>query len=202
MEHKINTWLPCFNGYYGSIFEANSEEMEIDHINEQRAEKKLPEIAFDDCQWNYTEYYKEMSDKITDAIETFIKELYPDISIKYQSTQSPKEYNFTNDSINIELTINEITLGKIYNYLLSNKEAFEEYLKKYTSCSGFISHYSDIPETWTNEYWQEIREHSHYLGSILEFVLINELEIDDLKIHDNIMDYPIVFAENYEELTK
>jgi len=197
---NIQTYLPCFNGYYNSIFEANSEEMEIDHINEERAKLNLPEIAFEDCQWNYTEYYKEMSDKITDAIEGFIQEIYPSVKVKYESTQSPKEYNFTNDSINIELSIDETTLGKIRNYLLSHKEEFEKYLEKYTSCSGFISHYSNDPYTWIKTYWMDIRTNGHYLGSILEFILENELEVNDLKIYDNILDYPIVQADNYDDL--
>lgn len=202
MKTQIKTYLPCFNGYYGSIFEASSEEQEIDNINDERAKLNLPDIDYDACEWDYSEYYKDMSEKITDTIEGFLQELYPSISIKYEKTVSPKEYNFTNDSINIELYIDEKTLGKIYNYLLSHKPEFEKYLGKYTSCSGFISSYSDQPETWLNEYWKDIRTNGHYLGSILEFILENELEIDDYKINDNILDYPFVMATNWEELIK
>ena len=227
MKTQIKTYLPCFNGYYGSIFEASSEEQEIDNINDERAKLNLPDIDYDACEWDYSEYYKDMSEKITDTIEGFLQELYPSISIKYEKTVSPKEYNFTNDSINIELYIDEKTLGKIYNYLLSHKPEFEKYLGKYTSCSGFISSYSDQPETWLNEYWKDIRTNGHYLGSILEcndqpwfgsdqternvntedfiytiHVSENELEIDDYKINDNILDYPFVMATNWEELIK
>ena len=103
MKTQIKTYLPCFNGYYGSIFEASSEEQEIDNINDERAKLNLPDIDYDACEWDYSEYYKDMSEKITDTIEGFLQELYPSISIKYEKTVSPKEYNFTNDSINIEL---------------------------------------------------------------------------------------------------
>ena len=57
---KTETFLPVFKGFYGSIFEPD-ETNEIDYINELRAEKELPEIDYDDCKFNYSEYYKDVS---------------------------------------------------------------------------------------------------------------------------------------------
>ena len=38
----LNTNLPAFNGYYGSIFEDQDTTSELEYINEIRTEKGLP----------------------------------------------------------------------------------------------------------------------------------------------------------------
>ena len=47
---KIETYLPLFPGFYGTIFEPY-EDSEIDCINEVRKEKGLDEIRCSDRDW-------------------------------------------------------------------------------------------------------------------------------------------------------
>lgn len=50
------------------------------------------------------------------------------------------------------------------------------YLKRYKSCSGFISYYGYSFEEWI-EYTHDFTDYSdkaHYLGSVLEFICQNE----------------------------
>ena len=87
---KTETYLPIFKGFYGSIFEPD-ETNEIDYINELRAEKELREIDYDDCKFNYSEYYKDVSkclvDEIADELSEFVE------SIEFQQLKSPQFYN-------------------------------------------------------------------------------------------------------------
>ena len=71
----INTYLPIFKGFYGSIFEPN-EDIELDYINELRQEKNKSEINYDNVEFDYNNYYLELSKelcyKIEDKLEDFI----------------------------------------------------------------------------------------------------------------------------------
>ena len=99
--------------------------------------------------------------------------------IDYQKINSPKYYNFANDSIYVAIKLNDEKITNIINYLNENREEFSEYLKgKYTSGDGFISSYSNDVNDWLNP---ESLEHSHKLGSILDFILANE-EFDESEL--------------------
>ena len=70
----IQTWLPVYSGNYGTVWEdAPNEECEVDWINEQRAERNLNPIEFDDIEFNYADFYKDLAELITDEIENELK---------------------------------------------------------------------------------------------------------------------------------
>ena len=72
---SIPTWLPIYSGNYGTIWQdAPNEESEIDWINEQRAEKNLNPIEFDDIEFNYADFYNDLAELITDEIEGELKQ--------------------------------------------------------------------------------------------------------------------------------
>ena len=89
----INTYLPIFKGFYGSIFEPDVDN-EIDYINELRQEKNKPEIDFDDVNFNYDNYYLELSKEfcfiVWNELEDFI------YKIEFSELKSPKYYNYSN----------------------------------------------------------------------------------------------------------
>ena len=116
---------------------ADSEENEIAEINSQREENGLPEITYDDCQWEYEEYHETVSKKVTDAIETKLKEIIKGyIAIEYQKLVSPREYNFANDSLNIKVLVDDAAFDSIFHTLQDNMEEFKDYIKnRYTRCS-------------------------------------------------------------------
>jgi len=199
-KSTIETFLPCFPGFYESIL-SPGETQEIDGINDIREEKGLPEINYDDCEWNYEEYHERVSKRCVEVIEKKVNEiLETELSFEYQSSYSPREYNFSTDSVNISIKISDNNLGAIASYVVKNVTAFKEYLLKYKSCSGFISSYAYDLNTWMNEYWLDIKTNKHYLGSILEFVLENEgFESEDL--YYGCDDSLYISAENYDDLT-
>ena len=190
---NTETYLPVFKGFYGSIFEPD-ETNEIDYINAQRAEKELPEIDYDDCNFNYSRYYKDVSEYLVNEIESELSEFVN--SIEFQELKSPQFYNFTNDYINV---IIKPKPDAIINYIKTYKSEWEKYLlDNYKSYDGFISRYDCFPhsEDW-NDY--NIINGKHQLGSALNFIAENE-GINELDIWDWIVGNVSLDCTNYSEL--
>ena len=196
----IETYLPIFNGFYGTLFETHGEDEEINDINQQREENGFSEIDFSDCKFDYKEYEKRVAEKCTEVIEFELNEILKiRMNFEFQSVISPREYNFTNDSINIEVKIED--LNSIKDYLRENQENFGEYLREnYTSYDGFISSWSNNPAIWFSYLDKEDRM-EHVLGSVMNFILINEgYEVIDL--YHNLDGANYITADNYDELIK
>ena len=169
---SIKSFLPVFPGYYGTIFEPD----ETDMIEDDK--------TYEDYTWDYKDYQQRTAAKFCQIIESELSPIVQ-IEIAFEAVCSPREYNFANDSINCTYKINAEALKIIHKYLLDNKDAFEEYLTRYTSCSGFISSYSNSSNTWISDYWKEIETNAHILGSILDFLCENE-DINTDTLYDNL----------------
>ena len=191
----IQTWLPVYSGNYGTVWEdAPNEECEVDWINEQRAERNLNPIEFDDIEFNYADFYKDLAELITDEIEGELKEFV--YSIKFNKLESPLEYNFTNDSIHCEI---KPKIKAIREYIDSNFDKWSKYLKdNYTSYDGFYSHHSNSSES---DEWQidKVCKNRHNLGAILNFIGLNE-GIDESDIYDNVIGNVSMEIKNYNKL--
>ena len=189
------TFLPIFPGFYNTLFEPD-ENIEIDCINEDRQSKGLKELNFDYFIFDYDEYYNEIGYKCTEVIENTLKDILKnDISIKFEKIISPKYYNYSNDSINVEISLNK---DDIFSYLLNNYDDFKEYIKeKYSSRSGFISWFSNDANDWIKDFADDF-EMDHKIGSILEFIILNDDY--DYNLYDKIDDLPMLYCKNYDEL--
>jgi hypothetical protein len=201
----IATWLPGFNGFYGSIWEDDSgEEMEIENINSIRGEKGLSPITWDECEWDYSEFYKSVAEEIAGTIGHYLASNGFISGYEFEKLQSPREYNFMNDSIHIKIKLSDENRKKVSDYLRENKTDFEKYIKDhYTSRSGFISHYSDDVDVWLND---DYATHAHKLGAVLDFILNDRLEKED---GEKSVDFWLfehienryIFAKNHQALT-
>ena len=200
MKTTFKTFAPLFPGFYNTIFEPFNEDDEISEINKIRSEKNLPEIDFDDCEFNYNEYEENISLDVCYNIANFLQDiLSTEVNIKKEALISPKFYNYSNDSINIEIQIDK---SLIIDYLINNFNAFKYYIeKKYTSCSGFISSYSNNAYLWIEDIKNENFDASHKLGSILDFILTNE-GFTDLDLYHQCNDSTYIYVTNYDELTE
>src|SRR5688572_11202133 len=122
---KYETFAPLFPGFYGTVFEYDRED---DNINSYNEEYKT-DLNFDDFDWDYKEYENRVSKAFVNRLETELKQFLP-IKIEFQEVQSPKEYNFTNDAINIAL---KLDLNKLIALIKARKEQAAQYFKdKYT----------------------------------------------------------------------
>lgn len=174
-EIKIESYLPIFNGFYNTLFEAN-EEMYIEDPYD-----------YDDYDFNYKKYNLDVAKACVEAIETELNNLDLDITVKFQALDSPREYNFRNDRIDVVYTLGANSLNEIHSYLLENKDAFSEYVKdNYTSRSGFISFHSNQSDEWLDNI-KSGTDLDHKLGAVLDFILQNENYTDE-KLYYDVMD--------------
>lgn len=193
----IETYLPVFTGFYGTIFEAD-EEQEIYNINEVRNQKGLPDVDYDKIDFDYSGYYKEKAEYCCHWVEQEMRSLGFDCTIEFEQVNSPREYNFSNDSIHCKVSID---IDNLIDYATKNWLEFSEYIKEnYSSYDGFISFRSSDAQTWLNEI---INKEEHSVGSLMHFILNNEIEDAQWEMyHHGIGDMHGLVATNYDELTE
>lgn len=165
LKHKrINSFLPVFNGFYSTVFEASE-----DNVIESP-------FTFENYEFDYSEYNLRVSKACVNAIENKLKDLdFVGITIEFENLVSPKEYNFANDSINVKYKLTTESIKGINTYLKANIEAFDKYITdNYTSRSGFISSYSNLVGVWFTEYLSDKNKLSHVFGAVLQFIFDNE----------------------------
>jgi hypothetical protein len=206
MKTIIKTYLPVFTGFYNTLFECDNEDIEIDNINEKREEIGLDKIGYDDCDFNYKEYHISVANECVDGVEAKLKEVLGDgVTIKYESLYSPREYNFTNDSINVEIEFTKDIHQKIIDILKDNEDSFKAWVKeKHSSCDGFISWNSNNYKDWMNTITkledEEDNRIEYKFGAILGFILEQVEEWSDEDLY-NAIPIPLVEITNYNELT-
>ncbi len=193
---KIETFLPLFPGFYGTIFEPY-EDSEIEYINDLRKDKGLDEIGWEDCEWDYKDYRERVAKNVVDFVEWELKEM--GLKFTYQEIKSPQFYNFSNDSINIEIEVKD--MDKIIQYLNENEDEFRQHIKeRYTSCDGFSSYHSNNSDDWIDDLKSEVTL-SHKLGATLEFILINE-DVTTMDMYEGCNGECYINATNFDELTR
>lgn len=193
---KIETWLPIFSGFYNTIWEYDYRQA-IDDINQERESKNLCKIEYDNLKIDYSNYEFEIVLQLIEIIKNELSDYIE--NIEFQSIQSPKYYNFKNDSVDI-LVIPKIE--NIKKFIYDNKEKFKEYLKnKYTGCDGYIPYYSNSFDDWENNTnnFTNWDVNGHYLGSILQFIA-EILEIKEINLYYNIEIDTLAYIENLKEL--
>jgi hypothetical protein len=193
--NTIKTHLPIYSGNYGTIWEdAPREEYEVENINELRAEKNLKPIEFDDIEFDYETFYNELSELITNEVEFQLKDYVH--SIKYLKLNSPKYYNYSNDSIECEIAPN---MEAIKEYINEYQGEWSQYLKdNYTSYDGFYSFHSN---DYKSEEWElnTACKDYHKLGAVLEFIAQNE-SIEEYDIFDSVIGNISIDILNYDTL--
>lgn len=182
---KYSTFAPLFTGFYGTLFEYDNEESDIEWYNEENK----TDLSYDDFEWNYKEYHNRIAKAFVNRLESEINDFLP-VKIEFTELHSPKEYNFYNDSIwiNVELNLKAL-LGKIKEH----KNLATQYFKShYTSCSGFISFHSPNIEDWLTEKYI-LEDTGHRIGALLDCLCQCEIDTDDI--------YYWVEGENYIDFT-
>ena len=166
----MKTYLPQFPGFYGTYFEFNDNEVcqeiadqldiDVDYVTDEA-------YTLDYTEWQ-TQYAKDLVVAFNEAVKI------PGIQrFFYDSIYSPREYNFCNDSINIEADVTY--LNELQKFLLDlimvNLKEFSKFLKiRYESFSGFISFYSANPANWIG-YITAGNLETHRLGAMIEFYM-------------------------------
>ena len=185
---KIESYLPLFDGFYNTFFEYCREDGDIEWHNEEYQ----TDLNYDDFNWNYTERSQRISEQVCSIVNGLLSDEDINMTINFQKLVSPREYNFTNDSINCEYVISQKEYDLIVDYLKSNWTEFENWIKdRYTSRDGFISSHSSNAEIWINNMKSESNL-EHNFGAVLEFILQNQ-GYDSSSVYDEIQDDYIDF---------
>ena len=177
---KVQTFLPVFNGFYNTLFENiidNATEFAIDNYNEQNNTL----LNYDDFNFNYNLIMSEICKDAVLKIEEKLNEIGINCSIIYENLISPREYNFSNDSINIEINFKKFS--QVIEILEQNFDSFSHYIKEhYTSRDGFISSYSSYASDWIKDLRENSENEAHKVGEVLDFILqeIEEYKDEDL----------------------
>jgi hypothetical protein len=155
-------------------------------------------INVDDIDIDYDAFKKDLWSWLTDRfIENLNDELPKRIQFvrpKEVTMHSPKYYNFSTDSINIELDINKYQFDE---FLKRDKQKkwLDEYLSKYKSCDWFMS--------WTpSSYWELMREEDfeRMVMCVLDYLLKDSEE--DPMYWDNLYEIVcnnLIYPEKGEE---
>ncbi len=188
MENKTIAAIP-FRGFYNSSYSyAIDSEMEnsIDYYYKEYelTEAQRDTLANGYLEKNVSEFYYNVS---KDYAESFIYEIEREtgltLNARFESMESPKEYNFQTDRLFIELP--EASAIAFVNYILANhKEELEKLIaQRFTSRSGFISHYDNTLEAWGDPSEWDYNQ----LGTCFEIFEYLEHEIyDSYNIYETI----------------
>ena len=188
---KVQTFLPVFNGFYNTLFENildNAADNAIEYYNEQNNTS----LNYDDFNFDFITLQNEICKDAVLKVEEKLNEIGINCNIKYETLASPREYNFDNDSINIEINFKKFS--QVIEILEQNYNLFTQYIKEhYTSCSGFISSHSSYSSDWIEDLRENAENETHKVGAVLDFIL---QEIEDYKPEDLYFD----LCENYYEI--
>lgn len=169
---KYNTFCPLFPGFYNTVFQYYGEENDIQYYNEENN----TDLSYDDFEWGYRDYERRVAIAFISRLESELKQFLP-IKIEFQSIQSPKEYNFNNDSINVSISL---SLDKLIKLIRDRQKEASQYFKdKYTSCSGFISFHSNKIHDWMNKAYI-MDKPEHRIGALLDCLCSIEIDSDNI----------------------
>jgi hypothetical protein len=168
---KIETYCPLFPGFYNTIFEPN-EDNEIEYHNQEND----TDLSYDDFEFDYADYRERIASTFVESFEINFQDIMP-VKIDYQSISSPQYYNFSNDSLNIEV---DLDFDKFMQIVNENKEELREYIREnYTSYDGFNSFHSNDIEDWCDpEYVLGFIQHR--VGALMGGLLLTIIDDNDI----------------------
>ena len=181
MIRTLKTWCPIFSGFYNTAWEFPDGDIEWQLFdNPNGIDKDLLEFVKDKVYGciDYRRYEQDIAGAVVDYINEYAKEHFAGIikEIRFENVCNPKEYNFINDSIDIEI---DCDVEKLIALLYKNEEGFTEFIKEnYTSYDGFSSSYSNNHMEWLAKFEEDI---THKLGMVLEYLF----DIDELDMYED-----------------
>lgn len=160
---ELITRVP-FSGFYESIWSGeidHQEESYIEYEEERQAENGIPaDLRLDNRElWDiynrYTSYdiaYRNLAKDYCDAFTDAKKaETDIDLKLRFESMDSPREYNFTTDRVYAFIPLKVVkslfAISKAENHVRLKKRIAD----CFTSRDGFISHYANgLRDEWLN----------------------------------------------------
>lgn len=169
-----------FQGFYESHLSNiidSYEDSELSYLSDELfVEHKMDTKELDLYQYLECDYTMARNSISMLYTETFVNLVSLSVScpmidsIKYNSLESPRFYNFETDKLLVDIDINELTLR---NYARDNFTNFCKYLEdNFKSCDGFSSFYSYDSREWFNGSVKAKSEFIYYTY-LFDFYLTN-----------------------------
>lgn len=169
---KYETFAPLFPGFYNTHFEYDGEDQDIEYYNEQNG----TEYGYDAFKFDYRDYETRIGKAFIERLERELNVFLP-VKLEFQCIYSPKFYNFSTDSIHI---IADLDLSKLLELIQARyKDAAIYFKDTYTSCSGFISSYSNDINDWLNPAYI-LKKPEHCIGALLNCLSWCEIDTDSI----------------------
>ena len=172
-----------FAGFYESWYSGELDEVQ-ERFVEYEVEKNPgldPDIP-NEALWKAADYgkaYDYIARAYVDHFNKHILDEYDlDLGLKFESMQSPREYNFDTDRIFCE--ISEENVRKLRS-MVSDPALRQAIMERFTSRSGFISSYPNDLEAWNPD--PTTWDHNE-LGTLL-VALLDDDEDWDWKIFES-----------------
>jgi len=88
---KVESYLPCFPGFYGSLFESDmAEENELYNFEEDGI--KIEDTR--DIDWDIKDYMNRVAETAVGSVETYLKHDGFSIGIEFEKVYSPRFLQF------------------------------------------------------------------------------------------------------------
>ena len=179
--NKLESTIP-FDGFYNSYISSDIEhqigqqiewDTDIYDLNEDEQQ-----ILWDNyLSVNRSYFYNEIAEHYTDLYIDALNERLEGFTLnaKFNLLTSPREYNFETDRIFIDIEKNHAI--DFIKYIIKNykKELEEKIKERFTSRSGFWSHYKNGLDFWTQDYseWDH-----NQIGTCFELFDLEEEDIN------------------------
>ena len=176
--NKLESTIP-FDGFYKSYISSDIEhqigqqiewDADIYDLNEDEQQ-----ILWDNyLSVNRSSFYNEIAEHYTDLYIDALNEILEGFTLKakFNLLTSPKEYNFETDRIFIDIERDHAI--DFIKYIIKNykKELENKIKERFTSRSGFWSHYKNGLDLWTKDYseWDH-----NQIGTCFELFDFDEL---------------------------
>lgn len=150
----LETTVP-FSGFYESMHHMRVEEHYIDpELPQEERGRLLDKIDWKKAETQYSRNYVDMVSKLLG------------FELKFKSMVSPSQYNCVTDRIFAEISREDYEKLKAR---LVDEPLMEEYVKRrFTSCPGFMSSYSNCWDDWLDQ--EEEFDHNQ-IGAMIDCYL-------------------------------
>jgi len=176
--NKLESTIP-FDGFYNSYISSDIEHQIGQQIEWDTDKYDLNEdeqqILWDNyLSVNRSSFYNEIAEHYTDLYIDALNEILEGFTLKakFNLLTSPREYNFETDRIFIDIERDHAI--DFIKYIIKNykKELENKIKERFTSRSGFWSHYKNGLDLWTKDYseWDH-----NQIGTCFELFDFDEL---------------------------
>ena len=185
--NKLESTIP-FDGFYNSFISADIDhqigqqiewDCDIYDLNESEEEILYNNYLTVNTSYFYNQIAEDYTNFYIDNLNAKLNYAYPDhgftLNAKFSLLTSPREYNFETDRIFIDIEKNHAI--DFIKYIIKNykKELEEKIKERFTSRSGFWSHYKNGLDLWTQDYseWDH-----NQIGTCFELFDLEEEDIN------------------------